>query len=42
VGRGADPLVKAHAAPAHYSNVKMRFQSFFTLTTIQPSFIASS
>ena len=25
-----------------YSKAKMRFQSFFMLTTIQPSFIASS
>jgi hypothetical protein len=25
-----------------YSNAKMRFQSFFMLTTIQPSLVASS
>jgi hypothetical protein len=30
-------------APApHYSKAKMRFQSFFMLTTIQPSLIAWS
>jgi hypothetical protein len=29
-------------ATAHYSNANMRFQSFFMLITVQPSFFASS
>jgi hypothetical protein len=29
-------------AAARYSNAKIRFQSFFMLTTIQPSLVASA
>jgi hypothetical protein len=35
-------LTQGRLPGAHASNAKMRFQSFFMLTTIQPSFIASS
>ena len=36
------PVVIEVAPVAHGSNAKIRFQSFFMLMTVQPSFFASS
>ena len=41
-GRFAFGAVRAWTAHGALSNAKMRFQSFFMLMTIQPSFFASS
>ena len=38
----SNPMDGWFAHPGRYSNANMRFQSFFMLITVQPSFFASS